>query len=164
MSRLPVLVVASDDRSIRILEVTLRLGGFTAVARRSLTDARRLRADDADVQAIVIDLGPDSVAAEADAVRELLGDTRAPVVVILPEHFAGERASYGETGAHVLVRPYAPSALYAALEAARAATPDEGDRPPRTQRAARRRATVTEATRGAVSGTRADAGSDAGSG
>lgn len=130
MSDRHVLVVSPDERWLRVLEVTLRLGGFTPMARRSVVDALRVRSDDDPPRAIVLDLGPDSTTNEVQAVREVLGTSDLPAVVILPERLAAQRAAFSATGAAVLVRPYQPSALYAALggpiqqSAPAASTPD----------------------------------------
>ena len=115
MSGEQVLVVSPDGRWLRVLEVTLRLGGFRPLTRRSVVEALRMRAGDEAPRAIVLDLGPDSTAREVEAVREVLGESDLPAVVILPERLDGQRDSFQATGARVLVRPYPPSALYAAL-------------------------------------------------
>jgi DNA-binding response OmpR family regulator len=108
-----VLVVSADERWLRVLEVTLRLGGATPIARRSAREALNLAGTEA-VSAIVLDLaqaGPD----ELEVVRGLLGQNSLPAVVILPERLAEQRESFAAAGATVLVRPYRPSELYAAL-------------------------------------------------
>ena len=110
-----VLVVSPDERWLRVLEVTLRLGGFAPITRRSVAEALRLRADDSAAAAIVLDLGPDSTAREVEATRTVLGESNLPAVVILPERLGAQQDAFRATGATVLVRPYAPSALYAAL-------------------------------------------------
>jgi DNA-binding response OmpR family regulator len=110
-----VLIVSPDERWLRVLEVTLHLGGHQTVSRRSVTEALRLRAGDDSPRALVLDLGVDSTAGEVDAVRELLGQSDLPAVVILPERLGGQRDAFAATGATVLVRPYRPSELYAAL-------------------------------------------------
>jgi len=110
-----VLIVSPDERWLRVLEVTLHLGGHQTVSRRSVTEALRLRAGDDSPRALVLDLGVDSTAGEVDAVRELLGQSGLPAVVILPERLGSQRDSFAAAGATVLVRPYRPSELYAAL-------------------------------------------------
>jgi DNA-binding response OmpR family regulator len=110
-----VLIVSPDERWLRVLEVTLHLGGHQTVSRRSVTEALRLRAGDDSPRALVLDLGVDSTAGEVDAVRELLGQSDLPAVVILPERLGGQRDAFAATGATVIVRPYKPSELYAAL-------------------------------------------------
>ncbi len=108
-----VLVVSADERWLRVLEVTLRLGGATPIARRSAREALNLAAAEA-VSAIVLDLaqaGPD----ELEIVRGLLGQNSLPAVVILPERLAEQHEAFAAAGATVLVRPYRPSELYAAL-------------------------------------------------
>jgi hypothetical protein len=111
-----VLVVATDERWLRVLEVTLRLGGYNPVARRSVIEASRLRLDDDRPFAIVLDLGADSVTADVEGLHELLVDIGLRTVVILPERLAADRGRFEASGARVLVRPYRPSSLYAALE------------------------------------------------
>lgn len=110
-----VLIVSPDERWLRVLEVTLHLGGHQTVSRRSVTEALRLRAGDDRPRALVLDLGVDSTAGEVDAVRELLGQSDLPAVVILPERLGSQRDAFAAAGATVLVRPYRPSELYAAL-------------------------------------------------
>ena len=109
-----VLVVSADERWLRVLEVTLRLGGADPISRRSAREALNLAAVEAIVSAIVLDLaqaGPD----ELEIVRGLLGHNSLPAVVILPERLAEQREAFAAAGATVLVRPYRPSELYAAL-------------------------------------------------
>jgi DNA-binding response OmpR family regulator len=110
-----VLVVSPDERWLRVLEVTLRLGGFEPLMRRSVVEALRTRAGDEAPRAIVLDLGTDTTPKEVDSIREILGESTLPAIVILPERLDGQREVFRATGAQVLVRPYAPSALYAAL-------------------------------------------------
>ena len=123
-----VLIVSPDDRWLRVLEVTLRLGGHQTVSRRSVSEALRLRAGDT-ARAIVLDLGVDSTAGEVDAVRALLGESALPAVVILPERLGHERETFAAAGATVLVRPYRPSELYAALRPATSPAGQEGAGP-----------------------------------
>jgi hypothetical protein len=83
--------------------------------RRSVVEALRTRAGDAPPRAIVLDLGTDTTPREVDSIREVLGESSVPAIVILPERLDSQRETFRATGAQVLVRPYAPSALYAAL-------------------------------------------------
>jgi DNA-binding response OmpR family regulator len=110
-----VLVVSPDERWLRVLEVTLRLGGFEPLMRRSVVEALRTRAGDEAPRAIVLDLGTDTTPKEVDSIREILGESTLPAIIILPERLDSQREVFRSTGAQVLVRPYAPSALYAAL-------------------------------------------------
>jgi DNA-binding response OmpR family regulator len=110
-----VLVVSPDERWLRVLEVTLRLGGFEPLMRRSVVEALRTRAGDEQPRAIVLDLGTDTTPKEVDSIREILGESTLPAIIILPERLDAQREVFRATGAQVLVRPYAPSALYAAL-------------------------------------------------
>jgi DNA-binding response OmpR family regulator len=110
-----VLVVSPDERWLRVLEVTLRLGGFEPLMRRSVVEALRTRAGDEQPRAIVLDLGTDTTPGEVDSIREVLGEATMPAIVILPERLESQRDAFRTTGARVIVRPYAPSALYAAL-------------------------------------------------
>lgn len=110
-----VLIVSPDERWLRVLDVTLRLGGFRTLSRRSIAEANRMRAGDDPPAAFVLDLGVDSSASEVEAVRRLLGERPVPAVVILPERLGGQREAFAATGASVLVRPYRPSELYASL-------------------------------------------------
>jgi DNA-binding response OmpR family regulator len=127
-----VLVVSPDERWLRVLEVTLRLGGFEPLMRRSVVEALRTRAGDETPRAIVLDLGTDTTPREVDSIREILGETSMPAIVILPERLDSQRETFKETGAQVLVRPYAPSALYAALRGRGAGDPADagGSAPP----------------------------------
>jgi len=120
MGAVPVLVIAPDERWLRVLEVTLKLGGFQPVARRSIEEARHLRSGDERARAVVLDLGADSNASDLDAIRQLLDDVSLPMVVILPERMGPDRARFEAVGASVIVRPYPPSALHAALRRASA--------------------------------------------
>jgi DNA-binding NtrC family response regulator len=133
MGAVPVLVIAPDERWLRVLEVTLKLGGFQPVARRSIDEARRLRSGDERAQAVVLDLGADSNASDLEAIRQLLEEVSLPMVVILPERMGEHRGRFEEAGASVLVRPYPPSDLHAALRHASAkeaapAAPEQADR------------------------------------
>ena len=83
--------------------------------RRSVVEALRTRAGDERPRAIVLDLGTDTTPREVDSIREILGENTLPAIVILPERLDSQRDVFRATGAQVLVRPYAPSALYAAL-------------------------------------------------
>jgi DNA-binding response OmpR family regulator len=110
----PVLVVSADERWLRVLEVTLRLGGADTISRRSAREALSLASGDAGVSALVLDLAQ-ATGDELDIVRGLLGQSSLPAVVILPEPLAAQREPFAAAGATVLVRPYRPSELYAAL-------------------------------------------------
>jgi DNA-binding response OmpR family regulator len=132
----PVLVIAPDERWLRVLEVSLKLGGFVPIARRSIDEASRFRSGDERAPVAVLDLGADSRAADLATIRDLLGDPSMPTVVILPQRLDAIRDQFERAGASVVVRPYQPSTLYAAI---RAAMPDdsqgatrEADRPPDT--------------------------------
>jgi CheY-like chemotaxis protein len=110
-----ILVVSADERWLRVLEVTLRLGGAETVSRRSAREALSLASGDPVVSAIVLDLAqatPD----ELEVARGLLGHSDLPAVVILPERLATQSEAFAAAGATVLVRPYRPSELYAALQ------------------------------------------------
>jgi DNA-binding response OmpR family regulator len=117
----PVLVIAPDERWLRVLEVSLKLGGFVPIARRSIDEASRSRSGDERAPVVVLDLGADSRAADLATIRELLGNTAVPMVVILPQRLEAVREQFERAGASVVVRPYRPSTLYAAV---RAALPD----------------------------------------
>jgi DNA-binding response OmpR family regulator len=114
----PVLVIAPDERWLRVLEVSLKLGGFVPIARRSIDEASRSRSGDARAPVVVLDLGADSRAADLATIRELLGDSALPMVVILPQRLDVARDQFERAGASVVVRPYQPSVLYAAIRAA----------------------------------------------
>ena len=125
-----VLIIAPDERWLRVLEATLKLGGYQPIARRSVDEAMRMRASDERPIAVVVDLGVDSGAIEVETIRtllehELLADQRGKIVVILPERLAELREALDIGGVHVLVRPYPPSELYAAIGAGRAPNEDE---------------------------------------
>ena len=62
--------------------------------------------------------------------RGLLDDSTVPAVVILPERLAAERERFAAAGATVLVRPYPPSELYAALPPAPTAVAEVADARP----------------------------------
>jgi DNA-binding NtrC family response regulator len=115
-----VLVVSPDERWLRVLEVTLRVGGFTPIARRSVVEALRQREGDDRPTALVLDFGTESTAREVEAVREVLGSGDIPAIVILPERLNQQRQAFEGSGVKVIVRPYAPSVLYKALR-----TPEE---------------------------------------
>ncbi len=101
--------------------------------RRSVVEALRTRAGEQQPRAIVLDLGTDTTPHEVDSIREVLGETTMPAVVILPQRLEAQREVFRATGARVIVRPYAPSALYAALRSdaadADAADPDDSATP-----------------------------------
>jgi DNA-binding NtrC family response regulator len=110
-----VLVVSPDERWLRVLEVTLRVGGFTPIARRSVVEALRQREGDDRPQALVLDFGTESTSREVEAVREVLGSGDLPAIVILPERLSQQQEAFRASGVKVIVRPYPPSALYRAL-------------------------------------------------
>jgi hypothetical protein len=111
-----VLIVSADARWLRVLEVTIGLGGATTISRRSLSEADQIRASDHELPtAMVIDLGAQASAAELDDVRALVREATIHAVVILPESLGSERQRLATGGATVLIRPYRPSELYAAL-------------------------------------------------
>ena len=83
--------------------------------RRSVVEALRTRAGDEQPRAIVLDMGTDTTPQEVDSIREVLGEATMPAIVILPERLESQKELFRATGAMVIVRPYAPSALYAAL-------------------------------------------------
>jgi hypothetical protein len=126
-----VLIVSADARWLRVLEVTIRLGGAETISRHSVSEMRRTPpADGQHPTAIVVDLGAQSSPAELEEVRVLVRDRASPAVVILPERLAAERGPLTADGATVLVRPYRPSELYAALwpdDASPAATVRDDD-------------------------------------
>ena len=112
----PVLIVSADERSLRVLEVTVRLGGAETISRHSVGEALRdPPVDGPPPMAIVMDLGVQTSATELDDVRGLVRDNDLTAVVILPEQLVAERELLVAAGATVLVRPYRPSDLYAAL-------------------------------------------------
>ena len=111
----PVLIVSPDERWLRALEVTIRLGGYRVISRRSLADVLRVRDGDDLPQAMVFDLGANWTAQELESVRSLIAETTIPAVVILPERLAAERERVAAAGATTLIRPYRPSELFAAL-------------------------------------------------
>lgn len=133
-----VLIIAPDERWLRLLEAMLKLGGYQPIARRSVDEAVRLRASDQQPMAVVLDLGPDSGSSEVESIRALLTEHNvlrghSTLVVILPELLGELRSELIRTGVEVLVRPYPPSRLYAAIgpaavgPAASGPAPDEED-------------------------------------
>jgi DNA-binding NtrC family response regulator len=115
----PVLVIAPDERWLRVLEVSLKLGGFVPIARRSIDEASRSRSGDERAPVVVLDLGADSMAGDLASIRELLGgDPSLRMVVILPQRLEMVRDQFEGAGASVIVRPWQPSTLYAAIRAA----------------------------------------------
>jgi DNA-binding response OmpR family regulator len=115
----PVLVIAPDERWLRVLEVSLKLGGFVPIARRSIDEASRSRSGDERAPVVVLDLGADSKAGDLASIRELLGgDPSLRMVVILPQRLESVRDQFEGAGASVIVRPWQPSTLYAAIRAA----------------------------------------------
>lgn len=111
----PVLIVSPDERWLRALEVTIRLGGYRVLARHSLADVMRVRDGEDLPQAMVFDLGANWTAQELESVRALIAETTVPAVVILPERLASERDRVAGAGATTLIRPYRPSELFAVL-------------------------------------------------
>ncbi len=111
-----VLIVSADERWLRVLEVTIRLGGAETISRRSVGEAlRSAPVEGQNPTSVVVDLGAHSGSNELNDVRGLIHDNSLPAVVILPEGLAAEREPFQAIGATVLVRPYRPSELYAAL-------------------------------------------------
>jgi hypothetical protein len=111
-----VLIVSADERWLRVLEVTIRLGGAETISRRSVGEALRTPPVEGQYPtSVVVDLGAQTSPDELDDVRGLVHDNSLPAVVILPEGLAVERERFVAIGATVLVRPYRPSELYAAL-------------------------------------------------
>ena len=121
-----VLVVSADERWLRVLEVTLRLGGAETVSLRSARDAFSLAGHDSSMSAIVLDLAQ-ATGDELEVARGLLGHSPLPAVVILPERLAAQQESFAAAGATVLLRPYRPSELYAALRITEADLPADAD-------------------------------------
>ena len=119
--------MSPDERWLRVLEVTLRLGGFEPLMRRSVVEALRTRAGDEQPRAIVLDLGTDTTPQEVDSIREVLGEATMSAIVILPERLESQQEVFRATGARVIVRPYPPSALYAALRLDTDAASDAAD-------------------------------------
>lgn len=123
MGSVTVLVIAPDERWLRVLEATLRLGGYRTITRRSIDEAVRLRASDPLPTAVVIDMGADVRPDEVGVIRGLLTEHRmlrqdaAKLIMILPEQLAELRHQFveGDPGIEVLVRPYPPSSLFAAI-------------------------------------------------
>ena len=111
----PVMIVASDERRSRTLEVTMRLGGLTPIMRRSLAEARRKTADGPPPGAIIVDLDNDSTQQEMRAAWRLQDKLGVPVIVILPEALAGQAQEFRRSGLRVVARPHPPSALFTAL-------------------------------------------------
>jgi DNA-binding response OmpR family regulator len=111
-----VLIVSADPRWRRVLEVTLQLAGAGTSTGASLAEALRIPiGEDTAPTALVIDLSAQATPAELDDVRTQLGAAPWPAVVILPERLGAERERVGTATTKVLVRPYRPSELYAAL-------------------------------------------------
>lgn len=123
MSSVTVLVIAVDERWLHVLEATLRLGGYQPITRRSVDEAVKLRAGDPRPVAAVLDLGGDLRPDEVGVIRGLLsehgilGGDAQTVVLVLPEHLSElrERFLEADPAIEVLVRPYPPSALFAAI-------------------------------------------------
>lgn len=116
VAREQVLIVSADQRWLRVLEVTIRLGGAETISRRSVGEALRGSAIEGEPPtAIVVDLGAQSTPDELEDVRGLVNENSLPAVVILPDGLAAESDRFASAGATVLIRPYRPSELYAAL-------------------------------------------------
>ena len=112
MRELPVLVVAPDDHAFRMLDVTLRLVGFTSVPRRSVDEARKLRPGDHRPRAVVVD---GTTLPAADEVSALVEELRVPVVVVLREGREQEREVFEGAGARVIVGDFDPDELHDAI-------------------------------------------------
>jgi hypothetical protein len=111
-----VLIVSADERWLRVLEVTIRLGGAETISRRSVGDALRSPVlQGQQPTEIIVDLAAQTTPDELEDVRGLVKDNALPAVVILPEGLEAEAERFAGVGATVLVRPYRPSELYAAL-------------------------------------------------
>ncbi|MEO8437111.1 MAG: hypothetical protein ABI562_01540 [Chloroflexota bacterium] len=116
MTHGPILVVSADERWLRALEVTIRLGGAETISRRSVGDAVRSNAvEGTEPSAIVVDIGAQTTTDEMDEVVVLVQVHSTHAVVIVPESLASDRGRFESVGATVLVRPYRPSELFAAL-------------------------------------------------
>jgi hypothetical protein len=109
-----VVVVAVDERALRVLEITIRLGGYQPLARRTIEEATRVREGEAAPVATVVELR-DLDGDELAELAALVEGAAAPVAVIVPQPFAAERERVAAVGATVLVHPYRPSDLYALL-------------------------------------------------
>ena len=127
-----MLIVSPDEHWLRVLDVTIRAWGHRTITRRSVADTLRMRAGDAPPRAIVFDPGAEWSAQDLDAVRALLAETPVPAIVILPERLASERERIAAAGATVLIRPYRPSELQAALPPSEPPH-EEGAAPPGAQ-------------------------------
>ena len=111
-----VLIVSADERSLRVLEVTIRLGGAESISRHSVAEALHIPlTEDQHPTVIILDVGGQTRPDELDDMRALVEDNGLPAVVILAERLAAERERFASVGATVLVRPYRPSELYAAF-------------------------------------------------
>ena len=110
-----ILVVAADDHRMRSLDATLRLGGFTSLPRRSVAEARRLRAGTARPDAVLVDLEGEPETGP-DLLRELVDEVGVPVVAVLAAGSALDPSGFLVPGVRLLVEPYEPTTLYAALK------------------------------------------------
>lgn len=111
-----VLIVSADPRWRRVLEVTLQLAGAGTSTGASLAEALRIPiGEDTAPTALVVDLNAQATASELDEVRSQLDAAPWPAVVILPERLGSERDRVTSASTGVLVRPYRPSELYAAI-------------------------------------------------
>jgi hypothetical protein len=99
-----------------VLEVTIRLGGAETISRHSVAEALHTPlVEGQHPTAIVVDVGGQTSADELDDLRALVKENLFPAVVILAERLAAERDRFASVGATVLVGPYRPSQLHAAL-------------------------------------------------
>jgi hypothetical protein len=109
------MIVASDERWLRTLEMTIRLDGLTPILRRSFAEAEGTPVDAATPRAIIVNLNNDATPREMQAARRLQDQLGVPVIVILPEALAVHEHHFRRISLRVVTRPYPPSALYAAL-------------------------------------------------
>ena len=94
-----VLIVSADERWLRVLEVTIRLGGAETISRRSVGEALRTPPSEGQYPtAVVVDLGAQTSPDELDDVRGLVQDNALPAVVILPERLRRERERFVAPG------------------------------------------------------------------
>ena len=111
-----ILIVSADERWRRVLEVTVQLAGAGATTGASLAEALSVPIADATAPtAIVIEVSAQATTTELDEVREQLRSAPWPAVVILPERLVPERDRVSSPTTTILVRPYRPSELYAAI-------------------------------------------------
>jgi DNA-binding response OmpR family regulator len=111
-----VLIVSADPRWRRVLEVTLQLAGAGTSTGASLAEALRIPiSEETAPTALVVDLNAQATVDELDDVHAQLEAAPWPAVVILPERLGEERDRVRVPTTTVLVRPYRPSELYAAI-------------------------------------------------